>query len=276
MRVVQIDRRTVWALSALAAASFVAAAMMGATGCGATTFHEEGPGQPDEKAYGQVPTGMVGVCRRPFSLEPELINHVLWDHAKECKPDTPKEYLRIGYGNRNNKPAEARDKHARMMRALREGEEGENPRTGTGGNPTLLTMLRTIRNEGLDDPWLKDRISRESARPEACDFSYLLDVMGDQSLLLREGGDQCAVYAYDQEDRQEVCLFDTSVTEAVWFTSAWACMTRTGTFGKGESCHRLCAFDDYCARQVSCAQPDIDLALCALGVCTPEPEVMQD
>jgi hypothetical protein len=163
-----------------------------------------------------------------------------------------------------------------MMKALTEGEEGENPRTGTGGNTTILTMLRTIRSEGLEDPWLRDRVSRESARPEACDLAYMLDVMGDQSVLLREGGDPCSVYVYDQEDRQEVCLFDTSVTTAVWFTSAWACMTRTGStvsLGKGESCHRLCAFDDYCARQVSCAQADIDLALCALGVCTPEAEI---
>jgi hypothetical protein len=138
------------------------------------------------------------------------------------------------------------------------------------------TGLRAVRDEGLEDPWLKDRVSRESARPEACDFSYLLNVMHDRALQLRPGSDPCAVYAYDQTDRQEICLFDTEVEQAVWLSASWACMTRTGVMGKGESCHKLCSFDDYCSKQVSCAQADIDLALCALGVCLPEPDVMSE
>ena len=56
----------------------------------------------------------------------------------------------------------------------------------------------------------------------------------------------------------------------MWLTSAWSCVTHTGAVGEEQSCYRLCAYDDYCARQVSCAAPDIDLLLCTLGVCLPE------
>jgi hypothetical protein len=44
----------------------------------------------------------------------------------------------------------------------------------------------------------------------------------------------------------------------------------TGTIGEGQSCYRMCEFDDFCAAQVSCASADLDLLLCALGVCLPE------
>ena len=112
-----------------------------------------------------------------------------------------------------------------MMETLRQGPKPE-------GNSGVLTMLRSIRSEGMNDPWLKDRVNRESTRTSACDFTYLLNTMEDESTALRNG-DRCAVYAYDQVDRQEVCLFDTQVEEAVWFTSTWACTTRTGLFKTG-------------------------------------------
>lgn len=261
-RTVTIHQGLLFALSGLTTASFVAAAL---AGCASTQFHKEGPGQPDDKMFGAVPIGMVGVCKRPFTQRPPIVNATLWEHAKACRNDTPKEFLRLGYGHEN--APEATRKVERMMEALREGPKSD------GGNTAVLTMLRSIRAEGLSDKYLNNRVSRESARTTACDFTYLLNTMESESSRLKNG-DHCAVYAYDQVDRREVCLFDTQVHEAVWLTSAWACMTRTGTMGKGESCHRLCAFDDYCARQVSCAQPDVDLALCALGVCTPEPEAI--
>lgn len=266
-KTVSVERRAIWLFGGLMTVSFLGAALVGAAGCGSTQFHEEGPGQPDGRTYGAVPAGMVGVCKRPFSMQPEVVSDVMWEHAEECHANTPKDFLRIGYGNLNNEPDKARAKHKRIMEALRQGEED---------NIAVLNVLRAVRDEALDDPWLKDRVSRESARPEACDFSYLLGVMHDRSIQLRPGSDPCAVYAYDQADRQEICMFDTEVQQAVWLSSSWACMTRTGTMGKGESCHKLCAFDDYCSKQVSCAQADIDLALCALGVCLPEPDVMSE
>lgn len=259
---VRLQKRSVYVMGALSTCSFV---LSWVAGCASTQFHKEGPGQPDDKAYGAVPIGMVGVCKRPFTQRPPIVSPQLWEHAKVCKADTPKEFLRLGYGHEN--AIEDKRKVDRMMGALREG-----PRT-EGGNTTVLTMLRSIRSEGLKDKYLNNRVSRESTRTAACDFTYLLNTMEGEAARLK-GGDTCAVYAYDQIDRKEVCLFDTEVHEAVWLTSAWACMTRTGNVGKGESCHKLCSYDDYCSRQVSCAQPDIDLALCALGVCTPEPEAI--
>jgi len=84
------------------------------------------------------------------------------------------------------------------------------------------------------------------------------------------GGDKCAARAYDTTLRAETCLFDVSHEEAVWLTSSWSCVTHTGALGTESSCFRMCAYDDYCAKHVSCATPDVDLTLCALGVCLPE------
>lgn len=259
---VLIDKAVLVAVGALTTASFLAAAM---AGCASTEFHNEGPGQPQDRASGAVPIGMVGVCKRPFTRRPPIVNPTLWEHAKVCRSDTPRSYVRIGFGHETN--VEAQRKIDRMMEALRAGPKEE------GGNTAVLTMLRQIRAEGENDRWLRDRIQRESARTEPCDFTYLLNTMEGQAQRLKSG-DRCAVYAYDQVDRQEVCLFDTKIEEAVWLTSAWACVTRTGVIGKGESCHRLCAYDDHCASQVSCAAPDLDLALCALGVCLPEADAV--
>jgi hypothetical protein len=82
--------------------------------------------------------------------------------------------------------------------------------------------------------------------------------------------DACPAYAFDPKLRREVCLFDPSVKEASWLTSAWGCLAFTDTVGEGASCYRLCGYDDYCEGQVSCSAPDFDLTLCALGVCTPD------
>jgi hypothetical protein len=85
-------------------------------------------------------------------------------------------------------------------------------------------------------------------------------------------GDKCATKAFDSVIRGETCLFDTSRDETVWLTSSWSCVTHTDALGGGDSsCFRLCAYDDYCAKHVSCGTPDVDLTMCALGVCVPLP-----
>ncbi len=259
---VHFVRGTTLALFGLVGASTLA--LSAAAGCSSTQFFYEGPGQPSDRASSSVPSGMLGVCRRPFTQKPPIVNAVLWDHAKPCSQATPSTFIRLGYGHERGNVESASHKVEKMMEALREGPRSE------GGNTKVLGALRGIRTEGENDPWLRDRVSKQSARTEACDFTYLLNTMANESSKLK-AGDRCAARVYDQKDRQEVCLFDTSVEEAVWLTSTWACMTRTGEVGQAESCHRLCAYDDYCARQVSCAAPDVDLALCALGVCLPQP-----
>jgi hypothetical protein len=85
-----------------------------------------------------------------------------------------------------------------------------------------------------------------------------------------EDGNTCSVEVYNQKQRKEECLFDTSREDAVWISSAWDCVAQTNELGDEQSCHRLCAYDDYCTRQVSCAAADVDLLLCVLGVCLPE------
>ena len=72
--------------------------------------------------------------------------------------------------------------------------------------------------------------------------------------------------------RAEVCLFDTNRDEVVWLTSSWSCVTHSGSLGDDTSCFQLCGYDDYCAKQVNCTAPDVDLLLCAMGVCLPEPK----
>ena len=83
-------------------------------------------------------------------------------------------------------------------------------------------------------------------------------------------GGACPARVYDPEEHREVCLFDLKVPQAAWLTGAWSCLAFTETPGQGESCYRTCNYDDYCAAQVSCAAPDFDLVLCALGICLPE------
>ncbi len=250
--------------AALPLVLFAGAFSLSAPACSSTQFNYEGPGQPFDRASGSVPTGMIGVCKRPFSEKPPIVNSALWEHAKTCNAETPEGFIRLGYGRERGDKTEAKGRVDRMMAALKEGPKPDV------GNTKVLAMLRTIRSEGTSDPWLRDRISKQSARTEACDYTYLFNTMEGESAKIRH--DRCAARAYDQEERQEVCLFDTNVEEAVWLTGTWACVTRTGEVGNTESCHRLCAYDDYCAEQVSCATPDVDLTLCALGVCLPAPE----
>lgn len=236
--------------------------LMTASGCQSTQFFNEGPGQPTDRARGSVPAGTLGVCRRPYTRRPPIVNEKLWENTKYCTSRTPDNYVRLGYGHKKYKPDAVR-KVDKMMEALREGSNEDS------GNGRMLEMLSLVRERGAKDPWLRDRISKDSARTSTCDFTYMLNTMEKEHEKLRRG-DRCAAHAYDPKQKAEVCLFDTASEEAMWLTSAWACVARTGEVGKQESCFRLCAYDDYCARQVSCVSPDLDLVLCAMGVCLPE------
>jgi hypothetical protein len=121
---------------------------------------------------------------------------------------------------------------------------------------------------GADDPKLKARIERMNARTFACDYAYMLNTTRTE--YAKVSNDNCPAYAYDPVLRRDVCMFDLRIPEAAWLTSSWSCLAFTDTAGEGESCHRMCAYDDYCASQISCTQPDFDLVMCALGVCMPE------
>ncbi|MFO0616122.1 MAG: hypothetical protein U0414_26240 [Polyangiaceae bacterium] len=262
--------RTGLAIGAIGAIS----AVLG--GCSATEYHYEGPGIEDDPASSSVPTGMIGVCKRRFTERPPIVNPVLWEHAKWCTASTNPSFIRLGFGSERGDKFAALKRVNDMMASLKKAKEERS-------NAVLTKMMGDARDAGKTDPWLEERISRQSARTSVCDYHYLFDKMEPEAKTLRAGEDRgCAALAYDQKDRKQICLFDTSPwmtndtrppgmpETAIWLTSGWACMTHTGERGNSESCHRLCQYDDYCSQQVSCAGPDVDLALCALGVCLPQ------
>jgi len=248
-----------------------AAAVMGGiavllVGCPSTIFFDEGPGQPSDKSSGIAPPGALGACRIRDSRRPVLVNEALWKNLKKCSSKTPRRYLRLGYGARfGNGPLDELET-ARVNNVLPVVEKAG---TIADGNVRMLGMLRTARREALKDPKLAPRVERASGRTYACDYTYLLGIT-DKEYKVLENGEVCPAFAFDPKLKQDVCLFDTSIDWATWLTSAWSCMAFTGTVGEGQSCYRLCAYDDFCAAQVSCSAPDFDLVLCSLGVCLPE------
>lgn len=245
------------------AAGLIAAAALLA-GCPSTKFFNEGPGQPTDRASGLAPDGSVGACRIRFSERPPLVDRQLWENLRFCNKRTPYRYLRLGVGRTETGPdLEGPDRVKRVLTAVQQAEQQED------GNVRMLGMLRAVRNEARDNPALMARVERSGSRPYSCDYRYLLTTMEQQRTKLAKG-DACPVYVYDPTLRREACLFDTSVPGTAWLTSAWGCMAFTGTLGEGESCYRLCSFDDFCAAQVNCGAPDFDLVLCSLGVCLPE------
>jgi len=229
-----------------------------------TQFYNEGPGTPPDRATGTVPDGVNGVCRMPNTARPLIVDDKLWEHARVCTPKTPTRFIRIGYTPvAAPTEAEALKEQEKLLATLKDGEREE------GGNNALTALMRGLHERGLKDPILHDRVSRQTTHDGICDYSYLLNTMAKAHDKLAKG-DKCATRAYDTTARAETCLFDTSHQEAVWLTSSWTCVTHTGALGEESSCFRLCAYDDYCAKHVSCSSPDIDLLLCALGVCVPE------
>jgi hypothetical protein len=245
------------------AAAIVLVAAAFTAGCPKTMFIDEGPGQATDRASGKAPAGSIGVCRVPNTKRPPLVNAELWEHARECNKRTPRRYLRLGYGVAKG-PEDLRSE-TRMKELMAAVVKAASQ---ADGNVAMVTTLRAVRRQALADPKLASRVERASGRTAACDYAYLLNTTQKQYRDL-EGG-KCSALAYDPKLRTEVCLFDLAVEEAVWLTSAWDCLAFTETLGEGESCYRLCAYDDFCAAQVSCAQPDYDLVLCGLGVCMPE------
>jgi hypothetical protein len=254
------------------AALAVAALAVGATtalGCASTEFFYEGPGQAPDRTNGTVPAGSVGVCRRPQSRKPPIVNATLWDHAPVCTGRTPDSFIRLGYGREaaaggiQVTDPEADKQMERLVTTLGEGSDAKE------GNNKLLTMLRGLQDYALRQSALRDRVTRESSRPLPCDFTFMLNIMVQERAKL-EPEDACTAHAYDQKEKHDVCLFDMTVKGVPWLTSSWDCMTRVSP-AEAQSCHALCAYDDYCVRQVSCTATDVDLMLCAAGVCLPEP-----
>jgi hypothetical protein len=235
-------------------------------GCATTEYPVEGPGQASDRASGNVPYGSLGVCKKPFTKRPPIVSEKLWENARTCTPRTPPEQIRIGYGRTNavEGDGESEKRMEQMLTALREAPKSES------GNNLLTQMIRQLRDYALKDPELRDRVGRGSPTAGPCDFKYLLSNM----LAARErlaDGEKCTVEVYDPKLRAEACLFDTNREEATYLTSSWDCVAHTNAVGQEQSCYRLCGYDDYCARQVSCAAPDIDLLMCAMGVCLPQP-----
>ena len=237
-----------------------------AWGCATTTeFQYEGPGWPSDRAKGTVPEGMLGVCRVANTTRPVLVDERLWEHARTCTPNTPARFIRLGFApTASMNEADASREQEKYLAALRDGAKSE------GGNIQLVSLIRALHERGLRDPLLHNRVSRQTTKDGVCDYSYLLNTMASQHERLAKG-DKCTAHAYDTAARAEVCLFDTARPEGVWLTSSWSCVAHTGALGEAESCYRLCGYDDYCAKHVSCSEPDVDLLLCALGVCVPEP-----
>ena len=240
----------------------VCAPLATAWGCATTTeFHYEGPGQPAERSYGSVPDGEVGVCKVPGTRRPFLVDERLWDNTRFCTPRTPSRFIRIGYGSDDDPNADKEQE--RLLRVLKDGRRED------GGNTQLVNLMRALRDRGLKDSYLRDRVMRETARENVCDYTYLLNTMAKQRDKIAKGN-KCTTTVYDPVTRGEVCLIDTKRDEVVWLTSSWTCVTHTGAMGEATSCYHLCGYDDFCAKQVLCATQDIDLVMCTLGVCLPE------
>ena len=256
-------------LGANVAALFVVLLTAGAgvaMGCASTEFVPEGPGQPPERSKGTVPAGSVGVCRRPQTRKPPMVAQVVWEHAPACTVRTPDSFIRIGYGREVNGASADAEADAWVERVQTTLSEANDPKEG---NNKLVTMLRGLQDYALKQPLLRDRVTRESSRPLPCDFTYMLGTMVQERARI-EANDKCTAYVYDPKDRKDVCLFDMDAKGVSQLTSAWDCMTRVNP-AQAQSCHALCAYDDYCVRQVSCTATDIDLMTCASGVCVPEP-----
>ena len=233
-----------------------------ALGCVSTEYGYEPPGQPSDRASGAVPAGSLGVCKIPESKRPPLVSASVWENARPCSGKTPPTFVRIGYGGQASGPAPGADgQMQRMLEVLRKAPKGDD------GKTDFSAMLRALREEAMKDPALSSRVARDPSA-KSCDIPYLLSTMARERPNVAAG--TCTAEVYDQIARTEACLFDTEREEALWLTSAWDCVTFTDAVGREQSCHRLCAYDDYCAKQVNCAAPELDLILCAMGVCVPE------
>ena len=246
----------------LASIAFAACAAL-LIGCPETSFPDEGSGQPSDRAQGKAPPGSIGLCKIPFSRRPPILNERLWNNITLCNKRTPRRYVRVGYSNERRAPDDEESRRLNyVMEELRRAQKEKDP------NTRMILMTRAVKQSGADDEKLKARIERMDARTFACDYAYLLSTTRSEYAKVQQ--DNCPAYAFDPVLRRDVCMFDLQVPESAWLVSSWACLAFTDTVGEGESCHRMCAYDDYCSSQISCSQPDFDLVMCSLGVCMPE------
>jgi hypothetical protein len=247
----------------VAAGALLGLGVLGAGCATSTEFINEGPGAPTDRATGTVPEGSLGVCRQPNTARPIIADQKLWEHARTCTPNTPARFVRLGYRPVNaSNEADALKEQETILAVLKEGAKDD------GGNNKLVALMRSLHDRGAKDPNLTERVSRQTTHDYICEYSYLLGTMARERAKLAHG-DKCTARAYDSVVRGETCLFDTARDETVWLTSSWSCVTHTGALGTESSCFRMCAYDEFCAKHVSCATPDVDLTMCALGVCVP-------
>jgi hypothetical protein len=254
-------RRALLRVAALAVTAL--GALVGTASCASTEFTPEPQAQPNDRTSGAVPAGAIGVCKRDGTKRPPLVSEALWENTKPCTARTPPKHIRLGYSDKDD--PEADKQIEQILAALRDAPKEE------GGNNKFVTMLRGVRQRALENPTLRDRVSRDTTSAGACDFTYLLNTMGKAREKIER--DQCTAEVFDAKEKKEVCLFDAAKPEGLWLTSGWACLMNTRALGSDQSCHRLCAYDDYCARQVGCAGTDVELLLCAMGICLPEQTV---
>lgn len=236
------------------------------SGCTKTEYPVEGAGQASDRASGNVPRGSLGVCKKPFTKRPPIVSETVWENARTCTAKTPPEFIRLGYGRTNavEGDAESDARMERMLETLRETPKSET------GNVLFSGMIRWLRDYALKDKDLRERVGRGSTLATPCDFKFLLSNMS-AGRERYEGADACPVEVYDSKARSEACLIDSKRQEGAYLMSSWDCVAHTNAVGQDQSCYRLCGYDDFCARQVSCAAPDIDLLMCAMGVCLPTP-----
>lgn len=232
---------------------------VGTASCASTEYHAEPPGEPAGRGSASVPSGAIGVCKRADTKRPPVVSEALWENARPCTPRTPPEHIRLGYSDKDDPEVEKQIES--VLSALKEGQKED------GGNNTMLSAVRGVRQRAVDIPTLRDRVSRDSTSGGTCDFTYLLNTMSKAREKIER--DSCTADVYDVKELKQVCLFDAGKPEASWLTSGWACLMNVRALGSDQSCHRLCAYDDYCMKQVSCAGADIDLLLCAMGICLP-------
>lgn len=245
----------------LAALAFLALlGSVGTASCASTEYHAEPPGESAVDKGNTVPSGAIGVCKRADTKRPPVVSEALWENARPCTPRTPPEHIRLGYSDKED--AEADKQIEAILNGLKEGQNDD------GGNNTMLSTVRGVRQHAVDVPALRDRVSRDTTSGGTCDFTYLLNTMSKAREKIER--DSCPAEVYDAKERKQVCLFDPAKPEASWLASGWACLMSVRALGADQSCHRLCAYDDYCMKQVSCAGADVDLLLCAMGICLPQ------
>ena len=238
-----------------------AAVMVGCPGT-STIFIDEGPGLASDRASGKAPPGTVAACKVRDSKRPPIINPALWKNLKPCTSRTPRRYLRVGFSTTKGAPDLAAERRlASMMEGVELGMAEAQ------GNVKILGAIRALQQEAVRVPTLANRVERYSARSQACDYARFLNTADKRR---KAADDKCSVYAYDPAERRESCLFDSNVPAGMWLTSGWDCVAFTNTVGEGGSCHRMCAYDDYCSAQAGCTANDFSLVMCALGVCLPD------